>query len=177
MGTKARAEPDGMMGSAASSEPGIHLRRARESDLPDILAIERVSFTDPWSRSSFAAILEQPRVYFAVALDASGALLGYTVAWFVLDEAELANLAVAPEARGRGIGAQLLRGALAAAEARGSSAMYLEVRASNVSARALYGAHGFVEISRRTAYYRKPVEDALVLRRVSPAPAVEAQQN
>ncbi len=154
-----------MSDAPASSVPGVVLRRARETDLPAILAIERVSFTDPWSRSSFAAILEQPRVYFAVALDAREMLLGYAVAWFVLDEAELANLAVAPDARGRGIGTLLLQGALAAAEARGSSAMYLEVRASNVSALALYSSHAFVEISRRKSYYRKPVEDALVLRR------------
>ena len=164
-----------MSGPAPAPEAGILVRRARETDLPGILAIERVSFTDPWSRSSFAALLEQPRVYFAVALDALGALLGYTVAWFVLDEAELANLAVAPEARGRGIGTLLLRGALAAAEARGSTTMYLEVRASNVSALALYASHGFLEVSRRRAYYRKPVEDALVLRRSGAGPAAPSQ--
>lgn len=154
-----------MTDAAASPASGVILRRARETDLPAILGIERVSFTDPWSRSSFMAILEQPRVYFAVALDANGVLLGYTVAWFVLDEAELANLAVAPEARGRGIGTVLLEGAIAAAEARGTATMYLEVRASNVSALALYTSHGFVEVGRRRSYYRKPVEDALVLRR------------
>ena len=146
----------------------IAIRRARAGDLPAILAIERVSFTDPWSHGSFAALLEQPRVYFSVALDpASGALVGYTVAWFVLDEAELANLAVAPEARGNGIGAQLLKSALAASDARGSATMYLEVRASNIAAIALYTAHGFAEVGRRRAYYRKPVEDALILRRVA----------
>ena len=146
----------------------IAIRRARSDDLPAILGIERMSFTDPWSHSSFAALLEQPRVYFSVALDrAAGTLLGYTVAWFVLDEAELANLAVAPDARGNGIGALLLEGALAASDARGSATMFLEVRASNLPAIALYTAHGFAEIGRRRAYYRKPVEDALILRRVA----------
>jgi ribosomal-protein-alanine N-acetyltransferase len=146
----------------------ISIRPARVDDLPAILAIERVSFTDPWSRSSFAALLEQPRVYFSVALDRdAGRLLGYTVAWFVLDEAELANLAVSPDVRGNGIGARLLEGALAASEARGSATMYLEVRASNQSAIALYTAHGFAEVGRRRAYYRKPVEDALILRRTA----------
>lgn len=158
----------------------ITVRRARVDDLPAILAIERVSFTDPWSRSSFAALLEQPRVYFSVALDrVAGTLLGYTVAWFVLDEAELANLAVLPEARGNGIGALLLEGALAASEARGSATMYLEVRASNQAAIALYTSHGFAEVGRRRAYYRKPVEDALILRRIASPQRdayVEAQQ-
>ena len=146
----------------------IAIRPARADDLPAILAIERVSFTDPWSRSSFAALLEQPRVYFSVALDRdAGTLVGYTVAWFVLDEAELANLAVTPDARGNGIGAQLLEAALAASEQRGAATMYLEVRASNQSAIALYTSHGFAEVGRRRAYYRKPVEDALVLRRTA----------
>ena len=153
------------MSEAGSVGSSGRLRPARESDLPAILAIERVSFTDPWSRSSFATLLEQPRVYFAVALDAAERLLGYTVTWFVLDEAELANLAVSPDARGRGVGALLLEGAIATAAARGSESMFLEVRASNVSAIALYTSHGFVEINRRRSYYKKPVEDALILRR------------
>lgn len=165
-----------MSDAAASSASSVVLRRARESDLPAILAIERASFTDPWSRSSFTAILEQPRVYFAVALDAAGVLLGYVVAWFVLDEAELANLAVATDARGRGVGTLLLKGALSAVDARGSASMYLEVRASNVSALALYTSHGFVEISRRKSYYKKPVEDALVLRRTTTPDAVSGVQ-
>ena len=165
---------DGSPGNSAVA----HIRRARDGDLPAILAIERASFTDPWSRSSFAALLEQPRVYFAVALDPAAVLLGYAIAWFVLDEAELANIAVRPDARGRRIGTSLLEGAVAAADSRGCTAMYLEVRASNVSAIALYGAMGFVEISRRKAYYTKPVEDALVLRRTADHghPAPSAQQ-
>lgn len=167
-----------MSDPAASPASTVTIRPARATDLPAILGIERVSFTDPWSRSSFTALLEQPRVHFAVALDATGTLLGYTVAWFVLDEAELANLAVAPDARGRGIGTLLLEGALEAAETRGSEAMYLEVRASNVSALALYASHGFIEISRRKSYYRRPVEDALVLRRtwIGREPGTPAQQ-
>jgi len=112
-------------------------------------------------------LLEQPRVYFAVALDATDRLLGYAVTWFVLDEAELANIAVSPDVRGRGVGAVLLGGAIATAEARGSESMFLEVRASNVSAIALYTSHGFVEINRRKSYYKKPVEDALILRRTA----------
>lgn len=169
MGAYPRPEPRRLNARQPGSKPTVRLRRARESDLPEILSIERASFSDPWSRSSFATLLEQPRVYFAVALDEAECLVGYTVAWFILDEAELANLAVRPEARGEGIGAVLLEGALGAADARGTRTMHLEVRASNVPAIALYAAHGFVEISRRTSYYKKPVEDALVLRRSWPS--------
>ena len=155
---------------------GVTIRGARLEDLGAVLAIERASFGDPWSRSSFAALLERPRVYFAVAVDrATNTVLGHVVAWFVVDESELANLAVLPTARNRGIGGMLLKSALAAAEERGSVEMYLEVRASNASAIALYTSHGFSEVGRRRGYYRKPVEDALVLRR-APAPVASIKE-
>jgi ribosomal-protein-alanine N-acetyltransferase len=166
----------------AAPEPAdVLVRRAKVEDLPAILEIERASFSDPWSRSSFTALLERPRVHFSVAVDrATSAVVGHVVAWFVVDEAELANLAVLPSARGRRIGSVLLRSALSAAEDRGSAEMYLEVRASNAAAIALYTSHGFAEVGRRRDYYRKPVEDALILRR-SPAvvapTGIEAQRN
>src|SRR5207253_2646093 len=90
--------------------------------------------------------------------------LGYVVAWFAADEGEIANLAVDPPARGRGLGAALLDAALAEASGRGVTAVYLEVRESNATARRLYASRGFVEVGRRRGYYRKPPEDAIVLR-------------
>lgn len=144
----------------------VVIRSATVDDLPAILAIERASFSDPWSRSSFASLLERPRVYFAVAVERPArTVVGHVVTWFLLDEAELANLAVAPAARGRGVGGALLAAAVATAEARGITTMYLEVRASNNAALALYGSRGFREVGRRPSYYRRPVEDALILRR------------
>jgi ribosomal-protein-alanine N-acetyltransferase len=144
----------------------VAVRPAGIADLPAVLAIERASFSDPWSRGSFAALLERPRVFFAVAVDGPArTVVGHVITWFVVDEAELANLAVAPSARRRGIGGALLRAAVGAAESRGATSMYLEVRASNRAAIALYGSRGFREVGRRPAYYRRPVEDALILRR------------
>jgi ribosomal-protein-alanine N-acetyltransferase len=95
---------------------------------------------------------------------AEGPLVGYSVIWVVMDEAELANLAVAPHRRRAGIGRILLESALSDAEAGGARVVYLEVRASNTAALKLYEAHGFLPVGRRSAYYRNPSEDALVLR-------------
>jgi ribosomal-protein-alanine N-acetyltransferase len=92
-------------------------------------------------------------------------VLGYVVAWFVVDEAEIANLAVSDQARRAGIGARLLDHAVGAAEQRQCRVVFLEVRESNAAARALYASRGFEVAGRRSKYYRKPVEDALVLRR------------
>ena len=165
---------------------GVTLRRATRADLARVHEIERASFSDPWTRESFASLLGNPHVHFAVAeaggeIDVSAvsgvrgvspltpraaapAVVGYIVTWLVVDEAEVANVAVAPEARGRQLGALLLDDALRVARERGATTVYLEVRESNVPARALYASRGFSQVGRRRNYYRRPVEDALVMR-------------
>jgi ribosomal-protein-alanine N-acetyltransferase len=160
------------------------LRPATAADLDAVVMIERVSFSDPpWSRRSFASLLDDARVRFTVACapaaggdavvgDAVGDVVvggvadvvGYVVIWLVADEAELANLAVAPGRRRQGIGRYLLDSAMGEALVGGATSLYLEVRESNVAARALYGGRGFLAVGRRPAYYRNPTEDALLLR-------------
>lgn len=144
----------------------VSIRPARAADLEAILALERACYSDPWPASSFTQLPDNPRVFFAVA-DAAVAksIAGYVVAWFVLDEGEVANLAVAPGLRRGGIGGTLLDAAVGESRRRGVSNLYLEVRESNQSARRLYTSRGFEEVSRRKGYYRSPVEDALILRR------------
>jgi ribosomal-protein-alanine N-acetyltransferase len=141
----------------------IVLRSASEADLESVLAIEQASFADPWSRSAFLELVDDPRVAFLIA-DAGGVVRGYVVAWFVLDEGEIGNLAVHADARRQGVGARLLDAAIAAVRKARVDALYLEVRDSNAAARALYASRGFAEVGRRREYYRRPKEDALVLR-------------
>ena len=160
-----------MTDTRAHAGPGLpprHLliRGARRDDVDDISAIERRAFSDPWSAGSFRALFGNPLVHFAVAEDAlSGRVLGYVVSWYVVDEAEIANLAVADDVRRSGVGARLLDHALDIARERNSRVVFLEVRESNTAARDLYTSRGFEVAGRRSKYYRKPVEDALVLRR------------
>ena len=153
---------------ATPALPPRHLviRAARRDDVDDVAVIERHAFSDPWSANSFRALFGNPLVHFAVAEDSiTGRILGYVVTWFVVDEGEIANLAVSDEARRTGIGAKLLDHALDVARERRSQIVFLEVRESNAAARALYASRGFEVAGRRSKYYRKPVEDALVLRR------------
>jgi [ribosomal protein S18]-alanine N-acetyltransferase len=151
-------------GAPALSE--FALRPALPADLPEVIALERACYGDPWPASAFSTLTENPRVYFAVARsDQRGTLAGFVIAWYVLDEAELANLAVAPEHRRQGIGEALLDAMLDDAAARGSAHVYLEVRESNQAARSLYKTRLFEEVGRRKRYYRSPAEDALILRR------------
>ena len=143
---------------------GHVLRVANEDDLAEVTALEQECYSDPWPATAFASLPDNPRVYFAVAHTGPGSdIAGYVVAWYVLEEGELANLAVAPGLRGQGIGRQLLDAVLTDAARRGTDKLYLEVRESNSAARKLYASRDFVEIGRRKGYYRSPVEDALIL--------------
>jgi ribosomal-protein-alanine N-acetyltransferase len=157
-----------VIGSAPRSP--VRLRHARRADIDAIAAIERASFGDPWDRGAFENLLEDPRASFLIA-EHAGTVRGYVVAWFVLDEGEIGNLAVSESARRQGVGSLLLDGAIREAAAADVESLYLEVRDSNIAARALYASRGFAEVGRRRDYYRRPREDALVLRlTLPPAP-------
>jgi [ribosomal protein S18]-alanine N-acetyltransferase len=147
------------------SEQTVTIEPALHVDLVEIAELEKAAFSDPWSFQSFESVLAEPAAYMAVARGADDQVAGYVVAWFAADEGEIANLAVREPTRRRGIGAALLDEALAEGSKRGTLNMYLEVRESNVAARRLYASRDFEEIGRRRRYYRRPVEDAIVLRR------------
>ena len=146
------------------SGDGAHLRLATREDIGRVVALEHEAFSDAWSRASFEQLLDDARALFVVACDDQDVVQGYVVAWYVLDEGEIANLAVASAARRRGIGSLLLDSAIATARARGAVTVYLEVRDSNETARSLYASRGFVQVTRRRRYYLDPTEDALVLK-------------
>ena len=142
----------------------VVVREAADSDIDVIAKIEQASFSDPWPRGGFEPLVRAPHCLFVVAEDVAGQpVAGYSVARWVEDEAELLNIAVEEAERGKGIGGLLLDHVVAALQANGVRHIFLEVRDSNVAARKLYKSRGFRELSRRTGYYRRPTEDAIVL--------------
>ena len=164
MGGGARSAAPGRVTGPANASAMV--RRAAVPDLEGVLAIERRSFSDPWSAGAFRSLLGAGHVYFPVVEDA-GEVTAFAIALFAADEGEIANLAVDPAWRGRGLGARLLDDLLAMAAVRGATTVWLEVRESNASARRLYASRGFTEAGRRRRYYDDPVEDALVLKRTT----------
>ncbi len=144
----------------------VTIRAATESDLAAIHAIELASFADPWAITGFRDMIEHSRARVEAAIDSKGTLIGYAVAWYVADEAEIANVAVALAMRQRGIGTKLLDRILEAAATLGARTVFLEVRESNLAAQKLYASRAFAVAGRRKLYYRRPDEDALVMRRV-----------
>jgi ribosomal-protein-alanine N-acetyltransferase len=143
---------------------GVAIRAATRADVPAIVALERVSFNNPWSEESFYAFLARETAQILVAVRGVE-IVGYAIIAWVLDEAELANIAVAPAERGRGVGSRLLDDGLARLAALGVRAVFLEVRGANAVAQRLYGSRGFVAVGRRRAYYDNPVDDAVLMRR------------
>lgn len=129
--------------------------------------IERASFADPWSSRDFRDALAAGVTFLVGVTDT--AVLGYVIARHAADAGEILNLAVVPESRGRGVGQALVTCALTHLRVRGVAAVYLEVRESNAVARRLYQRLGFQEVGRRAGYYRRPREDAVVLRTAIPA--------
>ena len=125
-------------------------------------AIEQDAFTDPWSTQDFRDCLAADATFLVA--DSADTVVGYVVAIDAADEGEILNLAVAAAGRRHGVGRALVEAVVDALTSRGARHIYLEVRESNAPARALYASHGFREVARRKQYYRRPVEDAIVLR-------------
>jgi len=130
-------------------------------DLPEVLEIERASFSDPWSEGLFAEELDGDHRRLNAVLRLRGRVVAYTLGWIVEDEFHLGNIAVRAEYRGQGYGAKLLEHILNQAQIRGCRLATLEVRASNLPAQKLYRRFGFKEIAIRRRYYGD--EDALVM--------------
>ncbi len=149
------------------------LRAATRNDVDAMAEIERELFSDPWPASSFASLMEQSHARMYVAIDIADGVVGYCVLLHVLDEGEIANIAVMPACQRRGIASRLLDLAMSDAVGLALRFLYLEVRVGNAAARALYASRGFLAIGRRRGYYRDPIEDALVLQWVNPADMAE----
>jgi ribosomal-protein-alanine N-acetyltransferase len=149
----------------------FQIRPATDADLAAVAALERECFPDPWSEDSFRSLLAGPAL---VAADAN-TVVGYGFARYAVDVGEILNVAVAPRSRRLGIARALVEALCVQLEALGVTDVFLEVRASNAPAQALYDAQGFRPVGRRPRYYRRPVEDALLLLRRLGGPSAPAE--
>jgi ribosomal-protein-alanine N-acetyltransferase len=137
----------------------FQIRQAIRSDIPALVAIERLVFTDPWPPAAFIGCLTS---YVIVAVR-EGWVVGYLVARFTDLKGEILNLAVHPEDRRGGAAKGLVRRALDDFAGAGVREVRLEVRKSNAPAQSLYRTFGFREVGSRPGYYIRPREDAVVM--------------
>lgn len=150
---------------AARSGPldGERIRSMVERDVERVVELETAAFGSPWEADTFRRLLGREGAELMV-VEVRGEVVGYAVLWCILDQGELANIAVDEAWRRRGIGARLLDRVLERAKERGVTDLFLEVRQSNMVARDLYRRRGFTSIGMRRNYYDSPREDACVLR-------------
>ena len=138
------------------------IRAMNAADLGSVDELDAISFSLPWPPKAFEVELANPGAHCWVA-EAEGQIAGALVFWRVLDEAELATLAVHPAFWRRGIARKLLQTAMDAAYADGARIYHLEVRAGNEAAQKLYESFGFKAVGRRPKYYKDNGEDAILM--------------
>ena len=136
---------------------------ARKEHLPEMARLERLCFSDPWPERTLAENLTDGCRKLCLAALEGGELRGYILLQYVLDEAEISNVAVDPDEQCRGIGGQLVSAAANMCRKMGIRLIHLEVRESNEPARRLYTRQGFEIAGRRKRYYRFPKEDAILM--------------
>ena len=140
----------------------IHFRQMTPEDAAGVELVEKASFAVPWSREAFWQEAASERAFYLLVLE-DEKIIGYAGTWIILDEAQITNVAIAPEYRGQGIGSQLMTELIRQVKARGATAMTLEVRPSNAPAIALYTSFGFRDTGRRPGYYQDNGEDAIIM--------------
>lgn len=149
------------------------MREMTHSDLDAVLAIEQAVQHFPWSHGNFIDALNSGYLCRVDETD-SGEIRSYAILRMLVDEAELLTIGVAAAHQRQGLGRWMLVEMLNLARDRDIGRVFLEVRASNVAAIALYRNTGFCEIGVRRDYYRNAdgSEDALVMAcDLSPSPA------
>jgi ribosomal-protein-alanine N-acetyltransferase len=150
---------------------GFELSQMTEHDLSEIVEIEEACGLSRWGWEGYHTELlseEAALMLVARATASEQAYQGQRIAGFItarlsIDELHINNVAVRERYRRRRLGSALLSAILERGKQRGARKAFLEVRASNAAAQALYARHGFAAASRRSNYYTQPAEDALVM--------------
>lgn len=140
----------------------LTFRLMAPEDADAVEVVEKACFAIPWSRESFWKAAGDSNTCYLLVLDGER-VIGYAGCWISFEEGQITNVAVLPEYRGKGVGTKLMGEIIRLLLARGLTALTLEVRPSNMPARALYARYGFREAGVRKGYYQDNGEDALIL--------------
>ncbi|MCI8497411.1 MAG: ribosomal protein S18-alanine N-acetyltransferase [Clostridiales bacterium] len=141
---------------------GLSVVPMQPCHLDDLVLLEQQCFSVPWSREGLASELLNPNAVFRVA-QLNGKTAGYLGMHHILDECDIANIAVSPDHRRQGIGSRLMFEAVRYGMQSGITQMFLEVRESNAAAISLYQSFDFTAVGRRKNYYSLPCEDAVIM--------------
>lgn len=141
----------------------IEIRRMTVEDVPEVVEIDRSSFTLPWTERSFKYEVTENGASRCWITEVDGQVAAMLVLWIIVDEAHIATIATHPKFRRRGFAKKMLIKSLVSAHEEGARKALLEVRARHVIAQKIYCDIGFVEVGRRPMYYRDNGEDAVLM--------------
>lgn len=142
----------------------LTIRKMREEDIKEAANLEAQLFTDAWSEQGIRDTFEQGQTLLLAAFE-DKKLIGYLILYYVLEEGEIARIAVAPKNRRQGVGSRMLLEMETLCEDNGITRILLDVRESNETALAFYTDHGFVRDGIRRSFYTNPTEDAILMSR------------
>lgn len=133
-------------------------------DVPAVSQIDKMSFSLPWPEHSFQYEVSENRAARCfVAETEDERIAAMVVSWIIVDELHIATIATHPDFRRQGIGERILKKALIDGKDAGAHLAFLEVRAGNETAQAMYRKFGFEVTGRRPRYYRDNGEDAILM--------------
>ena len=141
----------------------IEITTLKEQHLDEVAALENISFSEPWSRDAFADTINNEEFLYLVALF-EGKVVGYAGCVIALDEGNITNIAVDINYRRMGIADELMKQLRLLLAKKDVRCIFLEVRESNEAAKALYRGCGYEEIGIRKNFYRKPQENAIIMK-------------
>lgn len=155
----------------------LDIRRAQQEDLPGIAALEKEIFSDAWSEKSLLETWNQKNAEIFIANNTQKdtllsptekvkdrcRIVGYVIFYYVLDEGEIARIAVSPDIRRCGVAIQIFQSLKEFCKKKEIKKIMLEVRESNEPARAFYEKCGFTEDGTRKNYYENPKENAVLM--------------
>lgn len=142
----------------------IRIEKMNETHVPQVAALEKICFADPWSEASIGWEVTNPLSVWLTAVE-DEKVLGYVGSQAVLGEADMMNVGVDPHHRRKGIAEALVTALVRQLSVENNHSLALEVRLSNAPAIALYEKLGFIQVGRRPNYYRNPREDALIMKK------------
>ena len=141
----------------------IIIRPMTNRDIPEVVSIENVSYSAPWSRREFYGELNFNRFAHYFVAETNQKIVGYIGSWFFKDFVHITNVAVHPDFRKKGIGTRLMNYIIDLAKGRKVKKVVLEVRISNGIAQKLYKNLGFRIEKIKKGYYPDNKEDALYM--------------
>jgi ribosomal-protein-alanine N-acetyltransferase len=138
-----------------------------QTDIPQIMAIEVMAYTQPWTEGIFNDCLRVGYSCWSLKQTDTNRLLGYLIVTIAADEMHILNICIDPKKQGRKLGSTLLKQAIKLGKAMHITSCFLEVRPSNKAAMYLYLNNGFEKVGLRKNYYpnQNGREDAIVMKK------------